>query len=367
MNVRIPFLNLKATYDELKDELDAAYRRVMEGGWYILGSEVGQFEAEFASYCGARHCVGVGNGLEALHLILRAMDIGPGDEVIVPANTYIASILAVLYTGATPVLVEPCPLSYTLDPVLTKKALTRRTKAILPVHLYGHPADMDALNALASEHGLKVVEDAAQAHGTGYRGRRSGNLGDAAGFSFYPGKNLGAFGDAGAVVTNDAALAERVRVLRNYGSRVKYENETVGYNSRLDELHAAMLRVKLRKLDEWNERRSEVAQRYLEALTGLDLTLPALPAAGTHAWHLFVVRSPRREALRQRLEAAGIGTMIHYPIAPHLQPACAQLGIAPGSLPITEAIHREVLSLPIGPHLTADDLECVIESVRRCA
>ena len=350
---RIAFLDLHAAYLELKDDLDAAYHRVMDSGWFILGKEVEAFEREFAAYCEAAHCVGVGNGLEALHLILRAYGIGPGDEVIVPANTYIATWLAVSYAGATPIPVEPDARTYNLDPALIEAAITPATRAILPVHLYGQPADMDPIKALASRYGLKVIEDAAQAHGARYHGRRVGGLGDAAGFSFYPGKNLGALGDGGAVVTNDADLAERVRVLRNYGSRVKYHNEVKGFNSRLDELQAALLRVKLPVLDEWNERRRAAAARYLDGLAGSELGLPYVPKWAEPVWHLFVVRHPQRDALQQRLQQAGIGTMIHYPIPPHLQPAYAELGYGAGAFPISEAIHREVLSLPMGPQLTA--------------
>jgi len=352
-NMSVPFLDLGAAYLELKDDLDAAYHRVMDSGWFILGKEVEAFEREFAAYCEAAHCVGVGNGLEALHLILRAYGIGPGDEVIVLANTYIATWLAVSYAGATPIPVEPDARTYNLDPALIEAAITPATRAILPVHLYGQPADMDPIKALASRYGLKVIEDAAQAHGARYHGRRVGGLGDAAGFSFYPGKNLGALGDGGAVVTNDADLAERVRVLRNYGSRVKYHNEVKGFNSRLDELQAALLRVKLPVLDAWNERRRAAAARYLDGLAGSELGLPYVPKWAEPVWHLFVVRHPQRDALQQRLQQAGIGTMIHYPIPPHLQPAYAELGYGAGAFPISEAIHREVLSLPMGPQLTA--------------
>lgn len=360
----IPFLDLKAPYLELKTELDAAYQRVMNSGWYILGDEVSSFEREFAAYCGARHCVGVGNGLDALHLILKAMGIGEGDEVIVPANTYIASWLAVMYCGATPVPVEPDAGTYTLNPALISRAITKRTKAIMPVHLYGLTADMDPINAVAAQHGLKVLEDAAQAQGARYKGRIAGTLSDAAGFSFYPGKNLGAFGDAGAVVTNDDVLADRVRVLRNYGSRIKYHNEMIGFNSRLDELQAAMLRVKLPLLDAWNERRRAIAARYLEGLQDTDLILPVEPSCTGHIWHLFVVRSSHRDALKDALAAEGIGTMIHYPIPPHLQPACASLNLSGRSFPITETIHREVLSLPIGPHLSKEEVERIVSAVR---
>jgi dTDP-4-amino-4,6-dideoxygalactose transaminase len=257
--VRVPFLDLKAAHAELRAELDAAYARVMDSGWFVLGDELAAFEAEFAAYCGARHCVGVGNGLDALHLILRAMQIGPGDEVIVPANTYIATWLAVSYAGAAPVPVEPDPRTFNLDPARVEAAVTPRTKAVMPVHLYGQPADVDAVREVAARHGLRVIEDAAQAQGARYRGRAAGSLADAAGFSFYPGKNLGAAGDAGAVTTDDDALAAELRRLRNYGSPAKYQHDVKGFNSRLDELQAAVLRVKLRRLDEWNARRAAVA------------------------------------------------------------------------------------------------------------
>jgi len=357
----IPFLDLHAAYLELRAELDAAAQRVLASGWYILGAEVEAFEREFAAYCEVEHCVGVGNGLEALHLILRAYGIGPGDEVIVPANTYIATWLAVSYAGAKPVPVEPDARTYNVDPALIEAAITPATKAILPVHLYGQPAEMDPINAVAARYGLKVIEDAAQAHGARYRGRRVGGLGDAAGFSFYPGKNLGALGDGGAVVTKDAELAERVRVLRNYGSRVKYHNEVKGFNSRLDELQAALLRVKLPVLDEWNQRRRDAAARYLDGLAGSELGLPFAPEWAEPVWHLFVVRHPQRDELQRRLQQAGIGTMIHYPVPPHLQPAYAEWGYGAGAFPITEAIHREVLSLPMGPQLTVAQELRVIE------
>lgn len=356
----VPFLDLHAAYLELRTGLDAAAQQVLASGWYVLGAEVEAFEREFAAYCEVEHCVGVGNGLEALHLILRAYGIGPGDEVIVPANTYIATWLAVSYAGAKPIPVEPDVRTYNLDPTLVEAALTPATKAILPVHLYGQPADLDPIKAVAARYGLKVIEDAAQAHGARYHGRRVGGLGDAAGFSFYPGKNLGALGDGGAVVTNDADLAERVRVLRNYGSRVKYHNEVQGFNSRLDELQAALLRVKLPVLDEWNARRRVAAARYLNKLAGRDLTLPFVPDWAEPVWHLFVVRHPQRDELQQRLQQAGIGTMIHYPIPPHLQPAYAELGYGAGAFPISEAIHREVLSLPMGPQLTEAQQQSVV-------
>ncbi len=362
--VRIPFLSLADAQRELRPELDAAWRRVMDSGWFVLGPEVEALEREFAAYCGARHGVGVANGLEALHLVLRAWDIGPGDEVIVPANTYIATWLAVTHAGATPVPVEPDPATYNLDPARIEAAITPRTRAILPVHLYGLAADMAPIMAIAARHGLRVLEDAAQAHGATVGGRRAGVLGHAAAFSFYPGKNLGAFGDAGAVTTDDEALARRLRSLRNYGSAVKYHNEEIGFNSRLDELQAALLRVRLAHLDEWNARRRAIASLYATALAGTGLVLPVEPVGFGHVWHLYVVRSAQRERLRQRLEAAGIGTLIHYPVPPHLQPAYAGLGLREGSLPLSEAIHREVLSLPIGPQLTLDQAAEVAAAVR---
>ncbi len=361
----IPFLDMKSPYLELRAELDTAYQRVMESGWYILGPEVEAFEEEFARYCGARYCVGVGNGLEALHLILRACGIGPGDEVIVPANTYIATWLAVSYAGATPVPVEPDPRTCNLDPNRIEAAITPRTRAILPVHLYGQPADMNPIMDIAQKHGLKVVEDAAQAQGARYADRLTGNLGDAAGFSFYPGKNLGALGDAGAVVTNDPSLAEQVRLLRNYGSRVKYYNEIKGYNSRLDVLQAAFLRVKLPHLDAWNARRAQIASLYLEMLSGLpDLTLPVTHPAAEHIWHIFAIHHPRRDALRAHLEARGIGTLIHYPVPPHLSDAYREMQFALGAFPITEQLAQTELSLPIGPHLSLQDAQQVAECVR---
>ncbi len=360
----IPFLDLKSPYRELASELDEAYRRVMESGWYILGEEVENFEEEYAAYCGVKHCIGVGNGLEALHLILRAYQIGPGDEVIVPANTYIATWLAVSYTGAIPVPVEPDPRSYNLDPERVEAALTPRTKAILPVHLYGLPADMDPLLEIASQHGLKLIEDAAQAHGARYKGRKAGSLGDAAGWSYYPGKNLGAFGDAGAVTTNDDHLANQVRLLRNYGSRVKYYNEVKGFNSRLDPLQAAFLRVKLKHLDEWNGRRARIAQIYLEKLSGLPgLTLPYVPAECTPAWHLFVILHEQRDRLQETLKQASIGTLIHYPVPPHLAEAYTGSGYSPGDCPISEQIANTILSIPMGPHLTLEDAAFVISAI----
>jgi dTDP-4-amino-4,6-dideoxygalactose transaminase len=359
--MNVPFLDLKTPYLELKEELDAAYQRVMASGWYILGQELEAFEAEFAAYCETKYCVGVGNGLDALHLILRAMNIGVGDEVIVPANTYIATWLAVSYTGATPVPVEPDETTYNINPLLIESAITEHTKAILAVHLYGQPADMDAINKIAKQYNLKVIEDAAQAHGAKYKGKRTGNLGDAAGFSFYPTKNLGAIGDGGAITTNDAELADKVRLLRNYGSRVKYENEIQGFNSRLDELQAAFLRVKLTKLDEWNSRRTLLAETYLKNLKKTaNLTLPFVPHWVEPVWHLFVIRHPRRDSLEQHLRQAGVGTLIHYPIPPHLSDAYAASTWQPGSFPLSEKLSREILSIPISSHLTHQQVSEVV-------
>ncbi len=359
--MHIPFLNLKATYLELQQELDAAYRRVMESSWYVLGQEVEAFETEFAAYCETLYCVGVGNGLEALHLILRAMEIGPGDEVIVPANTYIATWLAVSYAGAIPVPVEADEKTYNINPEQIEAAITPKTKAILAVHLYGQPANMDLVNEIAKHYQLKVIEDAAQAHGARYKGRRVGGLGDAAGFSFYPGKNLGAFGDGGAVTTNDYELASKIRLLRNYGSRVKYFNEIKGYNSRLDELQAAFLRVKLTKLDEWNARRDQIANQYLEKLSCFaDLTLPFVPTWAEPVWHLFVVRYSKRSILEKHLKNLGISTLIHYPVPPHLSDAYIEEQHL-SSFPITEQIAKDVLSLPLSPHMTDEEVMKLIE------
>jgi dTDP-4-amino-4,6-dideoxygalactose transaminase len=362
--MKVPFLDLKPQYLELKDEFDAAYRRVAESGWFILGPEVERFESEFAAYCGARHCVGVSNGLDALHLIVRALGIGPGDEVLVPANTYIATWLAVSMAGATPVPLEPDEKTYNLDPNRIEDEISKRTRAIMAVHLYGQPADMDTINEIAALHALTVIEDAAQAHGARYKGRRVGALGSAAAFSFYPGKNLGAWGDAGAVVTNDEDLAGRVRVLRNYGSQAKYYNEVKGFNSRLDELQAAVLRIKLAKLDEWNQRRERVAQQYLTLLEGVsDLTLPLVPSWADPVWHLFVVRHPQRDLLQEYLKHQGVGTLIHYPLPPHLQKAYAELGYQAGRFPISEQMANTVLSLPMSSHLSESNIRQVVENL----
>jgi dTDP-4-amino-4,6-dideoxygalactose transaminase len=363
--MKVPFLDLKPAYRELQVDLAAAARRVMESGWYILGGEVEAFEGEFAAYCGAKHCVGVGNGLDALILILRSYEIGIDSEVIVPANTYIATWLAVSYVGATPVPVEPDLQTYNLDSGRIEDAITTRTRAIIPVHLYGQPAEMETIREIALRHGLRVIEDAAQAHGSVYGEKRAGNLGDAAAFSFYPTKNLGAFGDAGAVVTNDDGIADRVRVLRNYGSRARYHNEVKGVNSRLDPIQASFLRVKLQRLDEWNARRSNVAGQYLEALKGCpNLILPSVAPAAEPAWHLFVLRHYRREKLQKYLNESGIETLVHYPVPPHLSGAYASGGWKRGDFPFTEELANTVFSIPISPHLGSDGIASVVHNLQ---
>jgi dTDP-4-amino-4,6-dideoxygalactose transaminase len=360
----IPFLDLKQAYDDIGAEVEAAVRRVLASGWYILGEEVAAFEAEFAAYCDADHCVGVGNGLDALRLALIAMDIGAGDEVIVPSNTFVATWLAVTQCGARPVPVEPDPVTHVIDPQCIEAALTSRTRAIIPVHLYGHPADMDAIMAIARTHGIKVLEDAAQAHGARYKGTRLGAHGDAVAWSFFPGKNLGAMGDAGGVTTNDAALAERIRMLGNYGSREKYVNEITGFNSRLDPVQAAILRVKLSRLDGWNAHRRALATRYLDGLRDLPIELPGEANWAESVWHLFVIGSGHREALQKHLFNAGIGTLIHYPIPPHRQKAYADLMLGEGSQPVAERLAGRVLSLPLSPSLTFAQQDEVIAAMR---
>jgi dTDP-4-amino-4,6-dideoxygalactose transaminase len=362
--MKVPFLDVGATYQELKPALDAALARVLESGWYILGAEVSAFESRFASFVGSSHCVGLGNGLDALTLGLRALGVKPGDEVIVPSNTYIATWLAVSMVGATPVPVEPFEKTYNLDPSKLEVAITSKTKVILPVHLYGQAADLVSILEIAKKHGLYVLEDAAQAHGATYQDARVGAHGDAVAWSFYPGKNLGAFGDAGALTTNNSEIAEHVRILANYGSKVKYVNEVQGVNSRLDPIQAAVLSVKLEHLEAWNARRAQIAAFYLKSLESTNLILPFVPSWAEPTWHLFVVRHKRRDALCVHLEQCGVGTVIHYPIPPHLQAAYLKLGLTKGSLPISEAIHNEVLSLPIGPHLTLSQAALVVDAVR---
>ena len=360
--MNVSFLPLGEINARQSAAIKAAMNRVLDSGWYIRGGEVAAFEKEFSEYCGTEFCVGVANGLDALVLILRAYGIGPGDEVIVPSNTYIATMLAVSQVGATPVFVEPDIGTYNLDPNLIAEHVNERTKAILVVHLYGRAAEMEAINAIAQEHGLKVIEDCAQAHGAVVNVRRVGNLGDAAGFSFYPGKNLGALGDGGAVTTNDSELADRIRTLANYGSEKKYQNLYKGYNSRLDELQAAILRVKLSLLDDDNEKRRKCAEQYLETLSHPDVVLPAHPTdRDSHVWHIYAIRHPDRDALQARLAISGIKTVIHYPIPPHRQ-ACYN-EMAGCEFPLSEKIHRTVLSLPMSPLLNEADIEKVAQAV----
>jgi dTDP-4-amino-4,6-dideoxygalactose transaminase len=360
----VPFLDLKAAYQELKSQLDGAYQRVMAAGWYILDQEVETFEKEFSVYCGTQYGIGVGNGLDALHLILRGYGIGPGDEVIVPAHTFIATWLAVSYAGATPIPVEPDKHTYNINPAQIEGAITSRTRAIIPVHLYGQPADMDPILDIARRHNLKVIEDAAQAHGASYKNRTVGSLGDAACFSFYPAKNLSAFGDAGAIVTNDKDLDHKARMLRNYGSPGKYVHDIKGFNSRLDALQAAFLRVKLKYLDAWNNRRRQVAEFYLEALADFTgLTLPVVPGWAEPVWHQFVVRHSLRDELIKHLTDDGIDTLIHYPVPPHLSKAYAEQGCQCGNFPVAADLANSILSLPIGPHLERSKQEYVIRKL----
>lgn len=359
----VPFLDLKRINLRHQDAYAAALARVLASGRVLLGEETEAFEREFAAYCGVKHCVGVGNGLDALHLVLRAWGIGPGDEVIVPSHTFIATWLAVSQAGATPVPVEPDAASFNLDPAGVEAAITPRTRALVPVHLYGRPAAMDALREIAARHGLKLLEDAAQAHGARLGVRRCGALGDAAAFSFYPGKNLGALGDGGAVTTDDDALAERIRLLRNYGSRVKYRHEAAGYNTRLDELQAAFLRERLKDLEADNARRREIAQDYLAGLPGATgLGLPAVDDGVEPVWHLFVVRHAQRDRLAAELLSRGVATLVHYPTPPHRQAAYGEFATL--ELPIADRLSAEVLSLPMDPTLDDDGVAAVVASVR---
>ena len=358
----IPFLDVKAAYQELKSEIDAAVARVLDSGWYILGPEVELFEQEYAHWVGATHCVGVANGLDAISLALRAVGIQADDEVIVPSNTYIATWLAVTSIGAVPVPVDPDPHTYCLDPNRVEAALTKRTKAILPVHLYGHPADVLSFREICDRRNLALVEDAAQAHGAAVQDTRIGTHGDAVAWSFYPGKNLGALGDGGAVTTNRADVAQHVALLRNYGSSVKYINDIQGVNSRLDPLQAAVLRVKLPALAAWNQRRAAIARLYGEGLQDLPLQLPTCAPHIGHAWHLYVILAARRDELQKALRASGVETLIHYPVPPFRQKAFA--GMAADTWPLADQCAGSALSLPIGPHISSMDAEYVISAVR---
>ena len=363
----IPFLNLKKVNEPFEIALQEKMKQFLASGWYILGSEVKTFETNFASYCGAKHCIGVGNGLDALVLIFKAYiklgKLQKGDEVIIPANTYIASVLAVMQADLVPVLIEPRLETYTIDSEKIEAKITPKTKAILPVHLYGQLCEMKVINSIAKKHNLLVVEDAAQAHGAMWNGIKAGNFGNAAGFSFYPGKNLGALGDAGAITTNDDALAEVLFSMRNYGSKVKYENEIIGVNSRLDELQAAFLNIKLGHLDAENESRRTIAIRYLSEIKNDKIVLPQWDESNNHVFHLFVIRTDNRLVLQNYLKECGVETMIHYPIPPHKQKALATWNHF--SLPITEQIHNEVLSIPMNSSLTNDEIDQIIQKLNQ--
>lgn len=362
--MKVLFSTVEFMHKEMHQEIYGAFHRVMKSNWFIQGDCCTEFEKAFAEYCGVSHCVGCGNGLDAITLLLRAMEIGAGDEVIVPSFTFIATALAVEYADATPVFVEVDPETTLLDPALIEAAITEKTKAIIAVQLYGQSCPMDEINRIAKKYDLKVIEDAAQAHGALYRGKRVGSLADAASFSFYPGKNLGAMGDAGAVTTNDAALAERVRALGSYGSSAKYVHDYMGVNSRLDEMQAAFLTVKLKNLDRWNEQRKQIAQAYLERINNPKFALPVVKQ-GDHVWHIFAVQCAEREDLQRYLADKGIATLIHYPIPMHLQRAFAQYGLKKGSLPIAEMLSERVLSLPLFYGMTQEQVDYVIDALNR--
>lgn len=361
---KIPFVDLQTQYQHLKPQVDAAIVQACTRGDFVLGKDVELFEAEFAAWCRTPHCVSVANGTEALHLALLACDIGPGDEVITCTHTFIATAIAIHATGAKPVLVDCDPKYYTIDPAQVARAITPRTKAIIPVHLYGQPADMDPILELAKKHGLFVIEDACQAHGAEYKGRRCGSLGDIAAFSFYPGKNLGAYGDGGAITTTRKDLAEKVWLLRNYGQRVKYEHSCKGVNSRLDTIQAAVLRIKLPHLESWNTARRAAAAQYNQLLAGTGLALPQLAPYATHVYHLYVVQPASRQQLQAALDAANISHGIHYPIPIHLQPAFADLGLKAGSFPVAEALAAKIVSLPMFPEITGEQLQRVAAACR---
>ena len=362
----IKFLDLQKINDKYSSEFNVVFESVIKSGWYIIGKEVEKFENEFATYCGTKYCIGVANGLDALILIIEAYKqlglMKEGDEIIVPSNTYIASILAISKAGLVPVLVEPDPKTFLIDPTKIEEKISSKTKAVLPVHLYGRLCDIDAIKEIADKYNLKIIEDSAQSHGAISNGKRSGNLGDASGFSFYPGKNLGAIGDAGAITTNDSALAETLKALRNYGSHKKYENLYQGINSRLDELQAGLLSVKLKYLDEETNIRRNIAERYNKEISNPKIILPQLPSdRNEHAWHLYVIEVNEREIVQQYLAEMGVQTLIHYPIPPHKQKAYKEWNNL--SYPISEKMHKEVLSLPISPVMTFDDVTKVIEAV----
>ncbi len=357
----INFLDLYKINERFREEIDARIKNVLDSGWYILGKEVKNFEANFAKFCGAKHCIGCANGLEALDLIVKAYGFSLGDEIIAPANTYIASILAISQNGCTPVLIEPDIETYNINPNLIEKAITSKTKAIMAVHLYGQVAEMDKISKIAKKHGLRIIEDAAQAHGAMYKGKRTGALSDAAGFSFYPGKNLGCLGDGGCVATNDDILAEKIRAIANYGSNIKYHNIYKGVNSRLDEIQAAILDVKLKYLEKDNARREEIAKLYINNIKNPEIILPKIIDKNSHVFHIFAIRTKERNRLQEFLKERGIQTLIHYPIPPHKQEAYKEWNNL--HFPITEEIHNTILSLPISPVMTEDEAQKVVEAV----
>jgi dTDP-4-amino-4,6-dideoxygalactose transaminase len=363
--MHIPFASFEFMHNELQNEIQKSIGDVVKSNWFIRGQKVEEFEAAFAEYCGAKYCVGCGNGLDALYLLLRAFDVGEGDEVIVPSNTFIATALAVTYTGALPVLVEPDMETYTLDTSLIEAKITDKTKAIIAVHLYGQTANMDEINDIAKKHGLIVIEDAAQAHGATYKEKRAGNLGDAAGFSFYPGKNLGAMGDAGAVTTNDSKIAEKVRALANYGSDYKYHHIYAGNNSRLDEIQAAILLVKLQNLDKWNTYRQKVADQYLEGIKNKKVILPSVKRDRSHVWHIFALRMKERNNFEKYLNSQGIGTTIHYPTPIHLQNAYKNLNLKKGILPIAEEISDTEISIPMYYGISDEEINYIINIINQ--
>lgn len=363
--MNIPFVSFEPMHKEIENEILDKFKEVYQRNWFIQGEEVRKFEEEFAKFCDSKYCIGCGNGLDALYLILRGYDIGEGDEVIVPSNTYIATALAVSYAGARPIFVEPDLLTYNINFTLIENAITTKTKAIMAVHLYGQPADMDNINKIAKKYNLKVIEDSAQSHGALYKGKKAGSLGDAAGFSFYPGKNLGALGDGGAIVTSDKELADKIRAIANYGANKKYHHIYKGTNSRLDEVQAAFLRIKLNNLQKWNEDRRKIAQKYINEIKNNKIIKPMEMVYAKHVWHLFVIRTEKRDELENYLNKQGIGTTIHYPIPMHLQDAYIDLNYRIGELPIAEEISNNVLSIPMWYGMKNEEVQYVIDTINR--
>ncbi len=361
--MKIPFVSFEPMHTEISDEIIRKFDEVYKRNWFIKGSELELFEREFADYCDAKYCIGCGNGLDAIYLALRAMDIGPSDEVIIPSHTFIATSLAVSYVGAIPVFVESDIHTYNIDISLIEKAVTEKTKCIIPVHLYGQPADMDAIIEIAKKYDLKIIEDCAQAHGALYKGRKVGSFGDAGAFSFYPGKNLGALGDGGAVVTNNHELSEKIRALGNYGSIEKYHHIYKGTNSRLDEVQAAFLRIKLKNLDRWNDERIKIARKYSEGIENHEIIKPFIAQNAKHVWHLYVVRSTRRDEFEKYLNDCGIGTTVHYPIPIYMQEAYKESKIKPGTFPVADTVANEIISLPLWYGMTDADIEYVIGKI----